>query len=540
MLAGRAYYVKYYLEDGLRARLKQWFRPPARVAEWNGGLFALRCEIPAVVPVGHASLQRGGRRWSLLVTEAVEPASALSEFWRQLQSDDDERRRRRDVAQLARQVAELIARAHQAGFEHLDMHAANVLVAPTAPGRYRAFFVDLQSARLDRPISDEAVVRNLAQLNQWFRRNSSVKDRLRFLRLYLRWRDEFEHQFAHGRPLQMTFRELVAALDVAASRHAQRLWSQRDRRAGRRGVYFDRIDLGDGWTARVATSVKHRNEDSRSSQFELSASWWRGVLASPRRWFEEPTGGGADTAKAGHSGTTRRALLEHDEGPIPVFIKRYLARNAWRGLSQMIPPSRGLRAWRTGHALLHRDLPTPRPLALLERRLGPLVRESLLITEALPGAVDLESHLRRVLPGMSRRERLRLKCELIAALVRQLRRLQERRFLHRDCKASNILVLAHPTPRLFWIDMDGLRLRSRALTLGERLRPLVRLHVSLVGVPGLTRTDRVRFLRAYQSGFGRPVGEWRRVWPILSRAAERKAAAKEARRSWKLAHYGRE
>ncbi|TWT42027.1 Lipopolysaccharide core heptose(I) kinase RfaP [Phycisphaerae bacterium RAS1] len=544
LIAGRAYFVKYYSDEGFRTRVKRLFRPPPCIAEWNGGLFALRCGIPAVVPAGHAALQRNGLRWSLLVTEAVEPAGTLSEFWRQLQSDEDVRRRRRDVMQLARQVAEMIARAHQAGFEHLDMHAANLLVAPTAPGRYRTLFVDLQSARLNRPISDAAVVRNLAQLNQWFRKNSSIKDRLRFLRLYLRWRDEFEHAFPHGRPLRLSFRALVAALDVAAQRHAQRLWAQRDRRAGRRGSYFDRIRLGGGWIAQVATSVKHRSEDSRTSGLALNAEWWREVLSAPLRWFEPTPNQRAAAAehavKIGHSGVTRRALLAHDDGPIPVYIKRCLARSAWRRLSQLLPPSRGMRGWRMGHALLHRDLPTPRPLALLERRVGPLIRESLLMTEALPGALDLEAHLRRELPAAGGRATYRLKSALGAALVRELRRLEERHFAHRDCKASNILVLPHPALRLFWIDMDGLRLLRRPLRESERLRPLIRLHVSLLDIAGVTRTDRVRFLTRYLSGFGRTSDAWRRLWPQLVGAAARKSAAKLARREWKLKNYGRE
>ena len=67
-------------------------------------------------------------------------------------------------------------------------------------------------------------MRNLAQLNQWFRRHSSIGDRLRFLRAYLRWRNEYEHAFEHARPLGMPYEDLVQALVRAANKHARRLW----------------------------------------------------------------------------------------------------------------------------------------------------------------------------------------------------------------------------------------------------------------------------------------------------------------------------
>ena len=92
---------------------------------------------------------------------------------------------------------------------------------------------------------------------------------------------------------------------------------------------------------------------------------------------------------------------------------------------------------------------------------------------------------------------------------------------------------------LTWIDMDGVR-RRRFSHRSHLIRALSRLHVSLLEVPELTRTDRVRFLRDYFAGFGIPHDEWRRWWPALVRAADRKQVALSARRAWKRRHYGRE
>ncbi|MGH8629197.1 MAG: lipopolysaccharide kinase InaA family protein, partial [Burkholderiales bacterium] len=125
------------------------------------------------------------------------------------------------------------------------------------------------------------------------------------------------------------------------------------------------------------------------------------------------------------------------------------------------------------------------------------------------------------------------------ALVRQMRRLEERGFAHRDCKAANVLVITQPRLKLLWIDLDGLRLVGK-VNPNQRLQALMRLHVSLLDVPGLTRSDRVRFLKAYFARFGADRRAWRAAWRSLSAAAEQKIRAKRARREWKLAHYGRE
>ncbi|MBI5864711.1 MAG: phosphotransferase, partial [Planctomycetes bacterium] len=265
-IQGAAYYVKYYHCSSWRARIKRLLRGPVCLKEWRGGIFAIEQGIPAVRPAGYVGdISCNGRPASILVTEAVEAAQPLDEFWRLLQTDRDVRRRRGDTRILIDRLAALIAGSHQAGFEHLDMHPANILVQTVGPRRYRTVFVDLQSARLGVPIDDVAVVRNLTQLNQWFRRNSTTADRLRFLRAYVRWRNEHETAHAQGRPLSLSFDQLVRAMERRAAVHAALICRQRDRRVARNGRYFARIKLPGGWTGMAAVQSKRPQEGSGAS-----------------------------------------------------------------------------------------------------------------------------------------------------------------------------------------------------------------------------------------------------------------------------------
>lgn len=531
-LGGHAYYAKYYYQDrGLR-RLLSLLRQPACVAEWAGGTYALDAGIPAIEPVAYATgVCRKGRRCALLITRAVEPAEPLCDYWRRLISAGRGGAEREDIRKLTELLAAMIARAHQAGFEHLDMHAANILVQTLGPRRYRTVFVDLQSARRGVPLRLRAVVRNLAQLNQWFRRHSTTTDRLRFLRAYFRWRNEFETQYSHGRPLGAGFRQLVRRLARVAEHHAARLWAQRDRRLTRDGRYFARLKLAHGWRGMAILRFKHAASDSRASQFAFSRDWWRTQLAEV---LAERDAGDTANCKDSHSARVWRTTLAHPGGALPVIAKQPRARSGWRRLVQLLPPSRSRRGWDRGHALLHRDLRTARPLAYLERRVGPFVRESMLICEALPYATDLETWLRE-LPAHGRRRATALKRRVTLDLAGALRELLRRGFAHRDCKASNLLVLDAGTPKLVWIDMDGLRATAQP----DLLRPLARLDVSLRDVPIVTRTDRARFLRAFAARFGGRPDEWRALWRAVAPVSAAKLRAKVTRTAWKQQHYGR-
>jgi hypothetical protein len=267
----------------------------------------------------------------------------------------------------------------------------------------------------------------------------------------------------------------------------------------------------------------------------LDRSWWREQLENPLRWFAPL---GCRPCKESHSALVARAVLSAEAEGLPVIIKRPLARDRRRRLRHLFRPSRSMRGWRTGYALLNRDIPAARPLAVLERRVGPLVLDSVLLTEALPGAVDLEAYLRREFEGRSPASWWRQKREVGNLLVECVRQLADRGFIHRDCKAQNVLVVAQPQLRMLWVDMDGLK-RVSCPSPAQQLRALMRLHVSLLDVPGLTRTDRARFLKAYLARFGSDPRAWRAAWRRLSHASEEKVRAKRVRREWKLKHYGR-
>ena len=161
------------------------------------------------------------------------------------------------------------------------------------------------------------------------------------------------------------------------------------------------------------------------------------------------------------------------------------------------------RAWRRANALLVRGLRTARPLVWLDVSHGLLGRESLIVSEALDRPWQ---PLDQAVPAATGAAHLRL----VETVAREVRRLHDAGISNRDLKAQNILVQCRNGRWLVaLVDMAGVAVRARQASREERGQNLMRLAFSWSGVGvsgqarGLTRADRLRFLKTYLGPFVR-------------------------------------
>jgi tRNA A-37 threonylcarbamoyl transferase component Bud32 len=530
---GRDYFAKLYHPRGWVARAKLLIRGPIALREWDVGRYAAAHGIATVAPVATAwSGRRGNGGSSLLITETILDGLPLNDYWLTIRAD------RKAADDLTRCLARLIARSHQCGFQHGDMHPGNILVR-RRDGHFEIFFVDLHKVHIGRTVSQRQAVRNLAQLNQWFRSHATRTQRRRFLKDYMEFREQFALASPFARDMRIDLRRLMFQLDVQAERHAEALWAKRDRRIYRNTRYFAAIKPALHWRGHVVLNCKHPGPTASASKLSYTHGQWESWLADPLSWVDASR---QRLVKDSHTATICTAPLP-TEPPVEVIAKRPLARNFWKQLAQWFGPSRNRHAWRMANMLRNRDLPAAQPLALLERRIGPVRLDSLLITEYVSGAVDLETFLTRDIASLPAHRQRAVKDRLIARVVHLLKMFHDRGFVHRDLKAPNLLVTwAAPyagSPILTFIDMDGIR---RAYRPGEaqQLRAVVRLCASLLSSPACTRSDKLRFLQSWLTGPGRTALAWKDYWRRIHRQVCDKLAEKDVRRQWKLAHYGRE
>jgi hypothetical protein len=103
--------------------------------------------------------------------------------------------------------------------------------------------------------------------------------------------------------------------------------------------------------------------------------------------------------------------------------------------------------------------------------------------------------------------------------------MHDRQVSHRDLKAPNVL-MAGPDPLTaepVLIDLVGVE-TGRQVRESVRVRDLARLNASFHDTPTVSRTDRLRCLRAYLRWGLHGRGDWKSWWKRVGEATRMKAA----------------
>ena len=160
------------------------------------------------------------------------------------------------------------------------------------------------------------------------------------------------------------------------------------------------------------------------------------LIHDPDAWLEKGV-----PLKRGRTATLARVEVNGRQ----LVIKRYNIKGPVHALSRSWRPSRAWHSWLEGHRLDFLGIATPRPLALVEQRAGPLRGKAWLITEYCDGASLAERYSDPdTTPPAA-------ELDAIGALLRQL---VAARISHGDLKATNLL-WCNDKPQL--IDLDAMR-----------------------------------------------------------------------------------
>lgn len=168
------------------------------------------------------------------------------------------------------------------------------------------------------------------------------------------------------------------------------------------------------------------------------------VLSDPDAWLDNPA---CRRLKNGNTCTV--GLVEADDRKI--VIKRYNIKNLRHGLGRLLRCTRAGMSWSNAHLLRMLDIATATPLALIERRWGPLRREGYFLAEYVEGPDIAEVFADTGLGEEYKREvALRAGCLLHRMYLLGLE--------HGDFKATNLKIV-DGKPLL--LDLDAMRLHRR-------------------------------------------------------------------------------
>ncbi|MDX1764417.1 MAG: lipopolysaccharide kinase InaA family protein, partial [bacterium] len=120
-------------------------------------------------------------------------------------------------------------------------------------------------------------------------------------------------------------------------------------------------------------------------------------------------------------------------------------------------------------------------------------------TEHLYGSEKLETYLpAHFAQRLSDRDKIRHKREIIYAVARLARKLHAAGLHHQDFYLGHILIAPLPEGQFALYLIDLQRLKSpKELPTSRIVKDLAQLHFSATGAGCFTRTDRLRFMKAY-------------------------------------------
>ena len=321
--------------------------------------------------------------------------------------------------ELIRAYGRTIGRMHAAGIFHGDLRSSNVL-ARREKNTWRFFFLDNERTAGFRRLPARLRLKNLVQVNM-FQDGITNTDRMRFFRSYCE----------EDTTSRMKEKRLVG-----------KVLKKTDRRLHRR----DNRDKG--VKQYLTTNKKYLRTCEAGKTGVFDRDFCQGADSAD---FIEQIDGLMDNG---------RVIKNHDTSCVSrlvwkgkdVVVKRYDHRGFIHSLRHTVKGSRARRCWLHGHRLRKLSIPTPRPLAYIEHRKGPIVWKSYLVTEYIEGQ-RLQHFIRD--DTKSRQERSRLS-EQLRQLLEKLGR---HHITHGDLKHTNILVTDNG-PVL--TDLDAMRIHKWA------------------------------------------------------------------------------
>ncbi|MDR2875979.1 MAG: lipopolysaccharide kinase InaA family protein [Methylobacillus sp.] len=320
---------------------------------------------------------------------------------------------------LADKLARAVAAHHAAGVVQTDLYLRNFLLAADV-----LYTLDGDGIRVHpEGVSREAALENFALLLSKLNAPDDVRT-AEWLALYAQARD-----WDGPIPLQ----ELQTRVRAVRYRTVQKFVARK--------VLRDCTDI----------FVERRfNRYLAVTRAEMDDDLKR-VIENPDSFFQAP-----DSAYLKRGNTCTIVLAQ--SGERRVVIKRYNIKNLRHAVGRAWRPTRASVSWSNAHMLRAFEIPTPMPLALIERRWGVLRREAWLLMDYAEGA-DIAD----VLADASLSDEQKQDAAVQTAnLLYQLRLL---RIEHGDMKADNIRWV-DGAPML--LDLDAMRLHRDEYRFAQR------------------------------------------------------------------------
>jgi len=438
----RSVFLKRDLSKGKGEWFKYLIFPSKGRKEWFIAYQMGKRNLNIPKPLGWMErIHRGLVRESYYLSEAIESGISLAESASILQDE-----------KVLTELVKTIVKMHSSGLLHQDLHAGNFLWDGQS-----FYLIDLHRARLLRSLSLNQRLWNLSHLFHSLRPIWEEKDHLRFLEQY------FEGDSISSQKRKEYLMKIYSFMEGLQKRQ----WRSRTRRCLKESTEFS-VQKEKGWT------IYRRKEFSLDRLKRAVEKHCTIVQHTPSSLVKQ-------------SPEVMVSIVDDETGRI--CVKQFIHSSWWDRFRRCFSRSKGYKAWLGGNGLRVRGVSSIAPFALLERDRKEGGWDSFLVMEAPMAGEEMDRFLCKGFPGSQGKRRF------IEAFARWLTSLHQKGIYHLDMKACNILVSKKGEGWDFkLLDLEDVRFNER-IDQKKLFKNLLQLNTSVPKY--VTRTDRLRFLRAY-------------------------------------------
>lgn len=335
------------------------------------------------------------RDFQVLIFERIFNASSVLDLW--YRSD------RRTRERLLEQMVHAVAALHRAGLSQADLHLGNFLYTCE-----HLYAIDGDGIRITGSLGRERALDNLALLIAQLQPDNDVL---------------FPGAYRHYAAARGWSTDDANAEAFAMRAKARRAACHRDHLAKKIFRECTAFSARADWRQFMVVDRRYDSPELRAALADIDRTMSDGQFL-----------------KQGRTSTVSKVHV----GGVGLVIKRYNIKGFWHGVRRAVQPTRAAISWRNAQRLMLYGLPTPLPIALVERRFGPLRRVSYFVT-AFHDGESAAAYFARV--GVEHAVPM---AQRVVALLRQLRRLK---LGHGDLKATNLLICGS---EVLLTDLDAL------------------------------------------------------------------------------------
>jgi tRNA A-37 threonylcarbamoyl transferase component Bud32 len=464
-------FAKRYKCRGIADKVKYFFIPSKVSVEWK----TMHALLDRGIPVARPLAKGEHRRYhvlqdSYLFTQALVHALPLRAYITQMQDQSDSSEAFRSRREIISAVARVVSAIHEEGFFYRDLHAGNILVDTSDDDTPVIYPIDFHKVWHFSKMPVWMRVRDLAQLKNSL--SSSASDQWQFLKEYT----------MESPSLKIPLKEFACQVNKKAAH----LWRVHLRsRTKRCLVESSEFAVRKG----NQMSLYYRKTYSEDQIRAIVKQYDTGSLSSHRTILKE-------TLKEIVSSVT---VCSQDGSCKRFFIKESRLTGLFNSIVRTFTCSRSKRSWVAARGLQVRGMKTPLPIALIEeKRLG-LLKRTIVITEFLDDAYELNDYVLRCFGTKGNLYKDKSKECFIAALAHQLKKMHSQGIYHADLKSNNIVVTekGEHSWNFFFVDLDRV-VFTRKLSFEQMANNLAQINASIADC--ISPADRLKFFRIYSEG----------------------------------------